>query len=134
MPPFEPPPSEASAPYWEATKDQRLVLPWCTACDRPHWYPRELCPWCLTDTIEWRPASGTGEVYAVSVQHRPGPMRDAADGPYAVALIDLTEGVRVMSNVVGVEPDAVTVGRSVTVQWEPLSDGRHLPLFRPTGD
>jgi len=51
--------------------------------------------------------------------------------PYAVALIDLDEGVRMMSNVVGIEPDDVKIGMDVTVTWEPLSDGRNLPLFAP---
>ena len=128
---FEPPVGEASGPYWEATEQRTLVLPWCTACARPHWYPRVVCPWCLGDDIDWRTAAGTGEVHAVSVQHQPGPFRDAEDGSYAVALVDLTEGVRVMTNVVDVDPEAVTVGMRVTVTWEPLPDGRHLPLFRP---
>jgi uncharacterized protein len=125
---FEPPVSEPGAPFWDATRERRLVLPWCVECG-PFWYPRPVCPRCLGDTIEWRPAAGTGEVHAVSVQHRPGPMRDPAAGPYAVALIDLTEGVRIMSNVVGCPPDEVMVGMPVQVAWLPLADGRHLPQF-----
>ena len=128
---FEPPVAEAAVPYWDATREQHLVLPWCTGCERPHWYPRERCPWCLTDTVEWRPASGAGEVYALSVQHRPGPMRDPAAGPYAVVLVELAEGVRVMSNLVDTDLTDATVGMAVQVRWEPLSDGRHLPFFAP---
>jgi uncharacterized OB-fold protein len=63
--------------------------------------------------------------------HRPGPGRDQADGPYAVALIELAEGVRMMSNVVGCPPEDVTVGTPVRLVWEPLADGRHLPQFTP---
>jgi uncharacterized OB-fold protein len=63
--------------------------------------------------------------------HRPGPGRDEADGPYVVALIDLVEGVRMMSNVVGCPPEDVTVGMPVRVVWEPLADGRHIPQFTP---
>jgi uncharacterized OB-fold protein len=129
---LEPPASEVAAPFWDATRREELVLPWCTACDRPFWYPREVCPACLGDAIEWRPAAGTGDVYAVSVQHRAGPGRDEADGPYAVALVDLAEGVRVMANVVGCPPDDVAVGMAVRVAWEPLSDGRNLPQMTPT--
>jgi uncharacterized OB-fold protein len=58
-------------------------------------------------------------------------MRDPADRLYAVALVDLAEGVRVMSNVVGCPPEAVTIGMDVRVAWLPLSDGRHLPRFEP---
>jgi hypothetical protein len=128
---FEPPVSEGATPFWDATRERRLVLPWCAACDRPFWYPREVCPRCLGDAIEWRQASGRGEVHAVSVQHRPGPMRDPAAGPYAVALVDLAEGVRVMTNIVGCEPDAAAVGMAVRVRWQPLADGRHLAQFEP---
>jgi uncharacterized protein len=128
---LEPPASSAAAPFWEATRHDELVLPWCTACERPFWYPREICPGCLGTDIDWRPASGDGEVYAVSVQHRGGPGRNEADGPYAVALIELAEGVRVMTNVVGCPPDDVAVGMAVRATWEPLSDGRKLLQMTP---
>ena len=129
---IEPPPADtASEPFWAATRDRRLVLPWCTACDRALWYPREVCPACLASAIEWRPAAGTGTVHAATVHHKPGPGRDPGDGPYVVALVDLPEGVRMMSNVVGCPPESVTVGMAVRVAWRPLSDGRHLPQFEP---
>jgi uncharacterized OB-fold protein len=70
-------------------------------------------------------------VYASAVHHLPGPGRDENDLPYVVALVDLPEGVRMMSNVVDCDPDTVTVGMSVKVVWQPLSDGRHLPQFAP---
>jgi uncharacterized protein len=128
---FEPPVSEASTVFWDATRQRRLVLPWCTSCERPFWYPREVCPRCLGGAIEWRDASGNGVVHALSVQHRPGPMRDPAAGPYVVALVDLAEGVRIMTNIVGCEPDAANVGMAVRVTWQPLADGRHLAQFEP---
>lgn len=120
-----------SEAFWDATRRRELVLPWCTPCGQPFWYPREVCPACGSTEIDWRPASGDGAVYAVSVHHKPGPGRDAADGPYAVALIDLAEGVRMMSNVVGCPPDDVTVGMAVRLTWQPRPDGRNLPQFTP---
>jgi uncharacterized OB-fold protein len=81
--------------------------------------------------VEWRQARGDGAVYAVSVQYKPGPGRDAADGPYAVALIDLDEGVRVMGNVLGCAPEDVHVGMPVRAIWHALSDGRQLLQFAP---
>lgn len=135
---FEPAESEAGAPFWAATRERRLELPWCLDCGRPHWFPREVCPDCLGTRIEWRPASGRGVVYALSVQHRPGWPSLAERVPYAVALIDLDEGVRLMSNVVGTTPDGgdrIKVGQAVQVTWEELSDGRNLPQFEPcSGD
>lgn len=126
---FEPPMSEAGGPFWEASREQRLVLPWCPACERPHWYPRDVCPHCLGETIEWREASGKGVVEAASVQHRPALPMFADRVPYVVVLVALDDGVRVMSNVVDTAPDAVVVGARVQASWAPLSDGRHLLLF-----
>jgi uncharacterized protein len=128
---LEPPPSDEAAPFWDATRRSELVLPWCAACERPFWYPRAACPRCLGDDIEWRTASGDGVVYAASVQHLPGPGRDAADGPYVVVLVDLAEGVRVMGNVSECAPDDVHVGMRVRAIWYPLSDGRKLLQFAP---
>jgi uncharacterized protein len=128
---LEPPASDDAEPFWEATRRSELVLPWCRACGQPFWYHRAVCPRCLGDDLEWRGASGGGVVYAASVQHLPGPGRDAADGPYVVALVDLGEGVRVMGNVLECPPDAVRVGLPVQLRWQPLSDGRQLPQFAP---
>ena len=97
---FEPQPTEASTPYWEATRDQRLVLQWCLDCEQPVHYPRVACPACLGDRLEFRPASGDGVVHAVVVEHRP-PSPFGDDQPYTVALVDLDEGVRMITNVVG---------------------------------
>jgi uncharacterized OB-fold protein len=128
---FTPHESEAAAAYWEGTRQQQLLLPHC-AEHGPFWYPRDVCPVCLTPELEWRPASGRGTVYAHSTMPKPA-MPGLADlVPYVVALVELDEGVRIMSNVTGCEPDDVHVGMPVSVTWEPLEDGRHLPLFGPS--
>ena len=126
---FEPPVSEAAGPFWDATRQERLVLPWCTSCERAIWYPREVCPGCLGTDLEWRPAGGEGVVYACTVEHKS--QTRALEAPYVVALVELDEGVRLLSNVVGCPPEQVAVGDRVRVTWEPLSDGRRLPLFEP---
>jgi uncharacterized OB-fold protein len=125
------PESDEGQPFWEATRDQRLVLPWCTECDAAFWYPRPACPRCASSAIEWRPASGRGVVYAASTQHQAALPALADRVPYSVVLVDLDEGVRLMSNVVGCAPDDVRSGMIVQVTWEALDDGRHLPQFEP---
>ncbi len=128
---FEPPESEATRPFWAATRDRQLVLQWCRTCERAIHYPRDACPHCLDDDLEFRPSPGVGSVYAVSVMPKPANPMMAGREPYAVALVELDEGVRLMSNIVGIDPAAVQVGTAVRVTWEPLSDGRHLPQFTP---
>ncbi|HEY1740308.1 MAG TPA: OB-fold domain-containing protein [Acidimicrobiia bacterium] len=137
---FEPPTTDASDPFWAATREQRYVVQWCAACARPIFYPRDVCPACLsTDSLEWRESTGKGTVYAVSVQHRPANPTMADRVPYAVALVEVDAGdragdrdgatIRVMSNIVGTDPLTIEVGDAVSVAWEPLSDGRNLPVF-----
>ena len=136
---IEPEATELTDAFWDATREQRYLVQWCAACDAPIFYPREVCPSCLSaESLEWRESNGTGIVYAISVQHRPGNPTMADRVPYAVALVEVDAGdgvrtVRVMSNVVDCEPSDVAVGMPVTMTWEELSDGRHLPLFTPVG-
>lgn len=128
---FVPPVSEAAVPFWDATRERRLVVQWCTACEEPVFFPREVCPSCLGTALEWRPASGRGAVYAVTVEHRPQNPAMAAMAPYAVALVELDEGVRLLTNLVGAPPESFAVDDPVQVVWEELPDGRNLPQFAP---
>jgi hypothetical protein len=83
----------------------------------------------LGGPVEWRESSGDGIIYAASIHHVAGNkfMRDKL--PYVVALIELTEGVRMMSNIINCEPAAATVGSKVKLAWADLPDGRALPMF-----
>ncbi len=130
---FEPPVGVEAAPFWDATREGRLLVQWCTSCDCGVFYPRVFCPHCAAgaDALEWRTASGRATVYAAVVENRPEAAGAKFSGgePYCVALVDLEEGVRMLTNVVGCPPDEVSCGMPVTVTWEPLSDGRRLPLF-----
>lgn len=128
---MEPVYSELAAPFWDATTRSELVLQWCVPCDAPIHYPRVACPRCLGTDLDWRKASGCGVVYASTVLHRAGLPQMAERVPYTVAIVDLDEGVRFMSNVVGCDPSVVRVGQRVRVAWKPLSEGRQWPVFEP---
>lgn len=128
---MEPAITQGSESFWDATQRRQLVLPWCRECSRFFWYPRPACPGCLGTDIEWRTASGKGVVYAVTVVHKAQNPLMADRAPYPVVLVDLEEGVRMMSNVVGVDAGEVHIGMAVRLTWEELSDGRNLPLFEP---
>lgn len=128
---FEPPSTDVSEPFWQATRGRRLIMQWCRPCERVVFYPREVCPRCLGFDLEWRDSQGTGTVYAFSVHYRTGSPEMMDRTPYVVALVDLAEGARLMTNIVGCDPADIGVGMGVQVTWELLSDGRHLPLFEP---
>lgn len=128
---FSPPESPAGAPFWVATRDRRLVLQWCRSCERTIHFPREACPSCLGTDLEFRPASGRGTVYAVTTIPRAGNRGMSGREPYLVALVELAEGARLLTNVMVDDTEAVAVDDPVEVAWEPLADGRHLPVFVP---
>ena len=130
---MEPPVTDTSQPFWDATKDKRFLVQWCVDCRQPVFYPREVCPSCMGSDLEWRESTGRGVLYAVTVEYKPQNPAMAERAPYAVALVDLDDGIRMLSNVVGCPPEEITVGMPVQVTWEELSDGRHLPLFEPLG-
>ncbi len=128
---FLPPESPAGASFWAATREGRLVLQWCGRCERPIHFPREACPACLGTDLEFRPVSGRGTVYAATILPKEGNGGMAGRTPYVVALVDLAEGVRMLTNVIADDPETVAVGDTVSVAWEPLPDGRRLPVFVP---
>ena len=121
-----PEPSAVSAPFWAATEKRQLMMQRCVSCDRLVWYPRFVCPHCGEFSLRWEELSGHGTIYAVSLHHRAAHPAFADRVPYSVVLVDLDEGVRMMSNVFGPEP---SIGDAVSVAWWPLDDGRHLPTF-----
>ena len=119
-------------PFWAAAADGRLVLPRCDACATVIWYPRALCPACGSQSVTWFEASGTGTVYSCTVTRRgEGGWRDAV--PYVLAYVELDEGPRVLTNVVGCDPDEVHIGQAVTAVFERAEEGEGALLrFRPT--
>ncbi|MFN0089471.1 MAG: Zn-ribbon domain-containing OB-fold protein [Acidimicrobiales bacterium] len=128
---YPPPESEEAEPFWEATREGRLICQWCDDCAAPVHYPRAVCPRCLGEKLSWKPLTGAGEVYTFTVLPSAAQKGLAAFAPYVVALVDLDGGPRFYSNVVGCDPDEVRIGMRVELTWEELEDGRQLPLFRP---
>jgi len=112
LPAPEPYPNTEDGPFWEGTADGRLVLPRCQACGTVIWYPRSFCSNCSGREVKWFEASGRGTIYARTVVHRAqGPWRDTA--PYVIAYVELEEGPRILTNIVGVDPASVEVGQEV---------------------
>jgi len=122
---------EESRGFWEALARHELYVQECGGCGTRRYYPRALCPRCLGDRTVWVRARGRGTVYSFTVTHQnqaPG-FREAL--PYVLAVVELEEGVRLMSNVVGCAPDAVRIGMPVEVVFEDVTPEITLPKFRP---
>lgn len=124
-----PVPDGDTKPYWDAAREHRLVLQRCDECQNAIFYPRSVCPHCMSDRISWIEAMGTGTIYSYTVVHR-APAQFVDDAPYVVALIDLSEGVRLMSNIVGSPPSDVRIGAAVTVVFDDVTPEITLPKFR----
>ena len=118
--------------FWQATKDGELKYQRCDACGTIVFYPRHHCTSCLNTSLSWHTASGRGTVYTFSVVRKAEHPFFRTQVPYAVAWIDLDEGPRILSNIVGIDDPAtdITVGQRVMVEWE-IHDDLAIPLFRP---
>jgi uncharacterized protein len=128
-----PRPDHASRHYWQSAADGTLVLQRCTRCDQFQFYPRSLCASCAGDT-EWVEASGRGTLYTFTVIRQNRAEAFAPLSPYAVGIIDLDEGVRMMSNIVDCDIDALRVGMPLEVVILRAADDVGLPFWRPLGD
>jgi uncharacterized OB-fold protein len=127
-----PKPDADSQAYWDGARRHELLLQQCGACGKFRFYPRSICPYCMSDKFEWRKSAGRGTVYSFTVIHRaPSPVFRARV-PYVLALIELEEGVRMMSNVIDCDLTQVRIGASVEVVFDDVSAEITLPKFRPS--
>ncbi len=110
--------------FWHSAREGRLSARRCKSCQKVHWYPRALCPFCLGET-EWVSASGMGTVYSVSVTRKAGPI------PYAIAYVTLDEGVTMLTNIVDCDLDTVRIGQRVKVCFKTADGGAAIPMFTP---
>lgn len=125
-----PQPTAETAHYWQAARQGRLDIQFCRACTRHQFYPRPFCTQCLSDQIEWVQTSGHGHIYTYTVCHVAGHPAFEARVPYAIALVELAEGVRMLAGIIDSDLARITVDAPVQVCFEPLNDEITLPMFR----
>lgn len=126
-----PPQSEALAPFLEAAKRGVLVVQRCDGCGELRFPAREICSRCLSRAESWVPVTGKGRVFSFYVMHQVYHPAFASEVPYAVVVVELDEGPRLTTNVVGCGPEEIRVGMPVEVTFEERSPEVSLPVFRP---
>ncbi|WP_151447053.1 Zn-ribbon domain-containing OB-fold protein [Lacisediminimonas profundi] len=121
--------TDITRPYWDAAAKNSLVIQHCPACGKNQFYPRGFCISCLSPDIEWKECSGKGKIYTFTVNHRaPNPYMEQKL-PYVVAMIELDEGTRMMTNIVDSPIAEVKIGKRVKVVFEKISETMSLPQF-----
>jgi uncharacterized OB-fold protein len=126
-----PEPSAISAPFWEGLRGGELRLQRCIECGRYVFYPRSVCPHCLSDRLEWTNASGLGRVYSYTVVHRAMNPAFASEVPYVFAIVELDEGIRVTTNIVNCGSDEVRVDMPVKATYDSVTRTVALLKFEP---
>ena len=118
--------------FWEGAKSGELRLQKCAACSHVYFPPRPFCPKCASRDVHVMRASGKATLYSYVIHHRAVP---GFTPPYSIAVVELEEGPRMMTNIVGIEqtPQALQLDMPLEVVFERMSEEISLPLFRPAG-
>ncbi|WP_308168786.1 OB-fold domain-containing protein [Nonomuraea sp. NEAU-A123] len=127
---MKPQPTPETAPYWEAARAGELRVQRCLDCGRHYFYPRPACRFCASENVEWTGVSGRARLVSYVINHRPFPGFESVSP--VIAVVELDEGPRLMTNIVGIEPipENLPLDMRLTVAFEERS-GAVLPVFEP---
>ncbi|MDG6914656.1 MAG: Zn-ribbon domain-containing OB-fold protein [Nitrososphaerota archaeon] len=118
-------------PFWEGTKQHRLVMQRCPSCRRLHWLPSPSCQTCGNPELLWEQLKGVGTVYTFTIVHKV--VRNTAFAkmtPYLIAVVELDEGPRMIADIQAESPDLVKIGSRVEVTFDDITPEISLPRFR----
>jgi uncharacterized OB-fold protein len=126
-----PKPTPETQPYWDGARAGELRIQRCTDCGEFYFYPRPFCPRCASADVEWVTVSGRAKLHSYVINHRPAPGFEE-EAPYAIAVVALEEGPRMMSNIVGIEntPENLVLDMDLEVTFQERGD-LCVPVFRP---
>jgi uncharacterized OB-fold protein len=114
--------------FWDEMKNHKFMLQHCNDCQKFIFYPRIICPHCYSENISWKETSGQGKVESYTVVHRAmPPFKDEV--PYVVGIIQLNEGVKMLSRIINKRED-VAIGKNVSVVYQKIEENLTLPYFQ----
>jgi uncharacterized OB-fold protein len=122
--------SEYSEGFWEGVRRGELVVQRCTGCRALRHYPQPMCPECRSTDFDWAPLCGRGRIYSYTVSHRAFHPAWQDHVPYVLATIELEEGVRMLCDLLEVDPESVEIGQPVEVHFAELPGQGMMPRFR----
>jgi uncharacterized OB-fold protein len=119
--------------FWHGCRAHELWVRACRTCAGWYFYPRDVCPACGSRDVEWRQASGRATLHTFAIAYRPASPAFADLTPYIIAIVELAEGARMLTNLLGIEPDhrVIQIGMDLIVTYDDLTDTVSLPKFRP---
>lgn len=121
----------ALEPFFHAARERRLVMQRCSGCGTRRFPPREICSRCLSRDSQWTPSSGRGTIVTFNVMHQVYHPGFAGEVPYAVVLVELDDGGRLVSNLLDCPVERIRIGMPVEVVFDAVGDEVALPKFRP---
>lgn len=122
--------TQEGMPFWDGCARGELLLQKCESCGAFQWFPRAYCRDCSSDTLTWIRASGRGKVVSSSIVRKPINKSFASMVPYVLAIVELDEGVRMMTNLIDAVSRNVRAGDVVQVEFEKQNDDVTIPVFR----
>lgn len=133
--PLPQPITPETKPFWDGLREQKLMLPKCGDCGRVFFYPRIVCPHCQSRNVGWIQGSGRGKLYSFEIAYQTISRVFKVKPPYVLAMVELEEGPRMLSNLIGIEPDPkkIKCDMPVEIVYQKLTDEVTLPLFKPAG-
>ena len=122
-----------TAPFWEATRERKLLIARCANCGTFRHPAGPFCPTCLCQEVTWFAPRGDGLIYSYTICRRSPYKGVVPDFTYAPIVVELPDapGIRMISTLVDADPAQIHIGQKVVLDWNPLPDGMHVPTFRP---
>ena len=122
--------TDDNRPFWEGCKRHELLIQKCSGCGQVR-HTSPICPECWSTEFQWVQAGGRGKVYTWTVFHQSHHPAFEPDLPYNVAIVELEEGPRMLTNLVGIANEGIQADMAVEITWDDVTDEITLPKFKP---